>query len=157
LTTGPDGLYTTGGLSGTVRLAVSVSGFETTSVTAIPDDFQDIPLQRIVHLSEGNAVSFTLAPHDVEYVVSPLIRCGPCRLVRLSIGFTGTLELAATWTDSRARLNVWVKDRDLITEGPGSQSMTGTLAVTPGDLQLYVGMATPANAYVTTKVTARIR
>lgn len=158
LMTDTDGLYTTGGLSGTVQLSATADGFEPVSVKAASDEFQDLPLQRVVRLSEGRDVSFTLAPHDMEYEVSPGIQCSPCRLVRVSVGFTGTLELAATWTDSRARLNIWVKGRELVTEGPGALSTTGTLQVTPGELELYVGTATStATFYVPTTVAARVR
>ena len=158
LMTNSDGLYSTGGLSGTVRLSVSVSGFEPVSVVATPDVFQDIAMQRVVRLSAGEQVSFKLAPHDMEYLLAPDVRCFPCRMVRVSVGFTGTLELTTTWTESRAKLNMWVKGRDLLTESPNTLTATATVQVTPGELELYVGSSTdPNDVYIPVTVVARVR
>jgi hypothetical protein len=93
----------------------------------------------------------------MEYRLAPDIKCFPCRMVRVSVGFTGTLELSASWTEPHVKLNIWVKGRDVVTEG-GTQTTAGTLQVTPGELEVYVGSSTnPDDLYIPVTVVARVR
>jgi hypothetical protein len=157
LTTSQDGLYSLAGMSGTVRLSVSAGGFEPVSIVATPDLQQDIPMQRVTQLSEGHELAFKLAPHDMEYLLAPDLKCFPCRMVRVSVGFTGTLELTASWTEPHVKLNIWVKGHEIVTEG-GTQTTTGTIRVTPGELEVYVGSSTnPDDVYIPVTLVARVR
>jgi hypothetical protein len=157
MTTGSDGTFSLGALTGTVQLSVTMAGFEPATVPVTPDEYQDVAIQRIVRVNAGQGVSLTLAPHDMDYAPAPGVRCYPCRLIRVSVASAGVLELAATWTVARTQLNIWVKDASLATEGTETNRASGTLRVTPGELQVYVGMPSDVDYYIPLTFTTTIR
>src|SRR4030095_3147881 len=93
------------------RLRFEKDGFELVEVTAEPASapavYAEAAMQRFVRITAGDSVKEDLAPHDASYAVGS-DRCYPCKLIRVTVPATGTLNVTATWTGSPNALNLWV-------------------------------------------------
>jgi hypothetical protein len=133
------GNYSLGALT-TARLTFDKEGYEPVpQLDALPNQFNDVPLQRIVRVTAGGSVTdLTLAPHDVSHIVGS-DRCYPCKLIRVTMPTRGTLRVNLTWNEPRAnRLNVWVDGARLVGDGI-SLNITRDIAVGSGEVLVYVG------------------
>jgi hypothetical protein len=129
------GYFSLGGLTNG-HLTFTKESFEDAQFDVTASDFIDVPLQRIIRVAAGGSVSSQIAPHDMDYLVAPDTRCGPCRLVRVT-GSGATLHFRLAWTDRASMFNVWINGQMF----PGDAA---TLAVEadapagPGELLVYV-------------------
>jgi hypothetical protein len=149
-----DGSFSIAGLTDG-RLLITKAGFEDVSITAEPNSFIDVPLQRVTQVVAGGApINPTLAPNDVEYHVSADTICQPCRMIRVSSQTSGTVRVRITWTDVPSTLNLW-SDGQMFPP-TATRELVADLSITGGvEKRVYVGkMAGPPGNYVPFTVSA---
>jgi hypothetical protein len=137
--TDAQGSYLFAGLT-SARLTFEAEGYEPLPpLDAVPNQFNDTPLQRIVRLTAGGSLTaLELAPHDVTYMVGPDL-CYPCKLIRVAMPGTGTLRVNLTWSEVRANtLNVWVNGLRFVGDGT-VLNITKDVQVPSGEVLVYVG------------------
>jgi len=120
-------------------LLITKDGYEDIALEATPDGEDDVPLQRVVRVPVGSAVTQRLEWDDVDYLVNPSTHCQPCRLIRVTSTTPGTLHVLVNRTQANFVLNVWVNGQGFA----GSSGVLETTANVPigaGELVLYVGM-----------------
>ncbi len=135
-----------GGLTDGV-LSFTKSGYEPvlldTSTVSMnpsqPSKLFDVPMQQIQRFPAGTSVSRTIAPVDVKYPQADGSICFPCQLVRVVAPSDGTLHLVVTWTDTHVVLAMWVNGVRVSGSSPGPSSVTADVAVSAGDVLVYVG------------------
>lgn len=153
--TGPysPGWYSLGGLSGTTRLTYEKAGFEPAELVVTGPAINgggEVKVQETYRIPVGGTVQTTIAPHDVEYKVSPSGPCGNCRLIRLVSPSSGMLHLNLTWDLRTAALSIWIEGQRF-TGGPGG-SLEVDVPIGAGELALYVGKGTDDLNYVSMKL-----
>ena len=138
VTTGNDGYYQFGGLTGGARFRVTRPEFEDTEVEVARDVFGDLPLQRVVHVAAGGQTySGRLAPNDMDYVVDGATHCQPCRMIRVTSTAAGIVRIRLTWTGSAA-MAVWMGGQ-MVTPGGTPREVIADVPVTGGEARIYVG------------------
>jgi hypothetical protein len=132
------------GLTNT-RLTFDKDTYESREFEAQPNMVADVAMQKIIRLAAGGSVKpDNLAPHDMSYIIGA-DECEPCRLIRVSVPAGGTMRLTLTWSESRAKMNLWVDGRMF----PGTYpELTADVPVRAGELVVYVGMSPPIELYV---------
>ena len=138
-TTTAAGSFTRAGVTST-RLSLSMDGYEPVEADGTPNQFCDLPMQRVFRLGPDATSGQTLAPNDMEYEVSPGgPRCQPCHLIRLTSATAGVMPVRVTWADPGVpSFNVWANGQSF----PGSPSARETVATVPvaaGETLIYVG------------------
>jgi hypothetical protein len=146
--TPPSGAFSLGGLTDG-RLSVTKDGFEDVAVTAEPDGFADVPLQRVMHVEVGSApFNDLLAPNDVEYHVNADTVCQPCRMIRVSSQTSGTVRVRITWTELQSTLNLWLNGQ--MFPPTATREIVADLPITGGvEMRVHVGkIRGPVGNYV---------
>lgn len=139
LTSG-NGSYSFAGLTSS-RFSFTKAEYEAVEAELTPNEDGDVPLQRIVRIEAGASVSPTLAPNDVDYLVSAGTHCQPCRLIRVTSTTAGTLQVRVTWTTAQV-LNVWVNGQAFLASA-GVREVVADVPAGVGEVVVYVGK-TPA-------------
>jgi hypothetical protein len=136
--TPPSGSFSIAGLTDG-RVSVTKDGFETIAVTAEPNAFIDLPMQRVIHVEAGSApLNDLLAPNDVEYRMSADTVCQPCRMIRVSSQTSGTVRVRITWTELQSTLNLWLNGQ--MFPPTAAREIVADLPITGGvEMQVYVG------------------
>ena len=156
MTTGEGGEYSFGGVGAQIGVTFTTNGYEPVSFTAKADAFTDMPMQPVTRVAAGDTANWTLAPHDVSYTVAGA-QCYPCRMVRLTVARSGTLDLDVAWNEVHSALSVWVSGQTFTGDTPAAQRLTGSVPVPAGELQLYVGLAKESNNYVPVTFSTKLR
>ncbi len=146
-TTGADGNFQFPGLT-SARFRFEREGYEPVEVAAaaaaqVPagmTSYTDTPLQRIVRITAGDSISEDLAPHDLSYPVGSET-CYPCKLIRVMVPASGTLQLNATWTGTTAGISLWVNGVRFPANG---SALTAEAPVKAGEVLVYAGAHTSA-------------
>jgi len=154
--TGPysPGWYSLGGMAGSTRLTFDKAGFEPAELTVTGpaiDGGGEVRVQQIYRVTAGGTVQTTIAPHDVEYNVSPSGPCGNCRLIRLVSPSSGMLHLNLTWDLRTAAFSIWIEGQRF--SSPPGGPLAVDVPVGAGELVLYVGKGAQDLDYVTMKLT----
>ena len=144
-TTNQDGVFGFAPLH-RARIRVAREGFEVVerdyggdlslSAAGIPRLSLDIPLQPIVRLDAGASQSqLRIAADDVGYANS--IFCGPCKLIRVAAGRTGTLRVTVTPQGATNAFFVFIDGKTFSLSS--SKISAQAAVVSPGEKLVYVG------------------
>ena len=137
--TDASGNFNMGGLTGSARFSFWKEGYEGVTADVVADLFVDMPLQRVVHAVAGGApLAGTLAPNDLDYLVSGSTHCHPCRLIRVTSPIAGTVQLKLTWVNPSIDLNVWVDGR-IFPGAAADREVTATFTAGSSEVLVYVG------------------
>jgi hypothetical protein len=151
------GWYTLGGLTDNTRLTFDKAGYEPAELvlTGPVDPLGgEVKVQQLYRITAGDTVQTTIAPHDVEYDVSPSGPCVSCRLIRVVNPAPGTLHLKLTWNVATAALSLWVNGERFA--GTRGGPLTVDVPADAGELVLYVGVGTVGLNYVTMTLTTSL-
>jgi len=151
------GWYSLGGLSGSSRLTYNKAGFEPAELVVTgpaTNGGGEVKVQEVYRIAAGATVQTTIAPHDVEYNVSPSGPCANCRLIRVVNPSPGTLHLRLTWSPATAPLRLWV-DGQVFGGTPGVP-LNVDVIVGAGELVLYTGVGTDDLNYVSVTLTTAL-
>lgn len=125
------------------RLSFSKDGYEPLEGvigSPAPATYMNVAMQPVVHLTVGESVKETLAPHDLSYTVGA-DRCFPCKLIHVVSPSRGTVNLNVTWTAAPNALNLWVNGTRFAAVG---SNVTTDVALPAGDSTVYVGWSLAA-------------
>ncbi len=127
-----------------LRLKAEKDGYEPAEVDAIPGgQYPSIQLRlaRTVRLLAGQVVTPAgLAPNDLEYTLGSH-RCVPCRLIRVVVPQTGSVNIRVTWTPVGVPLSLLVDGRVV---ADGSSEMTAEIVISaPREVLMYLGAVSP--------------
>jgi len=150
------GLFSLGGLT-TGHFVFTKADYEDTVVDLAPDFNGDVPLQRIVHLAPGSAVSLELAPHDLDYLVAPNTHCSPCKMIRVTSPGPMTLRVKLTWTDKTTHLVLWANGQEFAPADSALEAVAD-LPVGAGDTMVYVASlaSLPSSTHVPFTVSSTV-
>jgi len=125
---------------------VEKDGFESVEIKGAPfPAYGDIPMQRFVRLAIGAVVTTQVAPNDLSYEFGS-DRCFPCKRIRVTVPTAGTLHLTATQPGVvKTGLNIWVNSNRF---APTASSVLADVAVSAGELFVYVGGFSSTSGYV---------
>jgi hypothetical protein len=141
--TNSDGFFSLAGLTGTVHLSLTRAGFEPAEIVVAGNAGEvvttEAAVQPVIRVTAGQAAQTTIAPKDVEYDVSPTERCVRCQLIRVVSPAQGTVHLKFTWNRSGVGLTAWIAGQP--TPGPAAGPLELDVAVTAGELVVYIGAA----------------
>ena len=132
-----DGNFTIGGLTSGL-LTFSKDGYETAELVAGNADGYDVPMQKVIRLLAGTAVSAMVAGNDINYAVAPGVLCAACKRIRLITSSPGTVDLRLTWTAARPALSVWVGGQQFSASALPLE-VTVSVPVSAGETFIYVG------------------
>jgi len=125
------------------RFSFSKDGYEPVEGVVgspTPATYMNVAMQPAVHLTVGESVKETLAPHDLSYTVGG-DRCFPCKLIHVVSPSAGTVNLNVTWTAAANALNLWVNGTRFAATG---SNVTTDVALPAGDSTVYVGWSLAA-------------
>ena len=133
-----DGMFVLAALIGK-ELHLTREFHEPVTATVVPfDDQVSIPMQPVMQLQAGERLSGTVAPNDLEYVVTPGATCGVCRMVRIQSDSAGMLNVTLT-SEPSWRMNIWVNGQEFTSPSSTSTGVHATFRVGPGETIIYVG------------------
>jgi hypothetical protein len=141
--TNSDGVFSLVALTGTVHLSLTRAGFEPAEIVVsgnagtVVDT--ETAVQPVIRVTAGQTGQTTIAPKDVEYDVSPTDRCVRCQLMRVVSPAQGTVHLKFTWNRPGVGLTAWIAGQP--TPGPAAGPLELDVAVTEGELVVYIGAA----------------
>ena len=124
------------------HLKAEKEGYEPAEVDTTQTNV-DLPLQRVVRVLAGAETSRpdALAPNDLSYTVDGN-SCKPCRLIRVVVPRSGTLDVRVTWTVTASKLTLFAEGQVV----PGSVgALDATLFIAaPREVLIYLGAAPPS-------------
>jgi hypothetical protein len=132
-----DGVFSLAALPATqVRVSVAGNGYEPRELDADSATELDAPIQRVVHITAGEAVEPPpLAPNDLSYEFDGS-HCQPCRMIRIAVPTTGDMEFVLTW-QTPPRLMLFAEGMRIT--GDGGRANGFLTISTPRELVVYVG------------------
>ena len=143
---GSEGEFSLGGLT-TARLSFEKDGYERLAIEGKASVFIDAAMQRVIRIAAGGGVDVRLAPHDMSYAPATGAVCYPCRLIRITSGEAGRLQLNVAWAETHVSLNLWINGRLFEGTGFGPSEIVADVPVAAGEQLVYIGMKTPTDYY----------
>lgn len=139
------GYFSFGGLTGSRRFSATKENYESNEGDLTPEDFFDIPMQRVVRLdadAHQPAYSSRLAPNDMDYLIDGT-HCQPCRLIRITSTTGRPAQLTLTWTTS-VDLHLWIDGRRRDPSGL-QREIAADIPTGSGEVVIYIGKVRPAS------------
>lgn len=139
--TDPDGYFSLAELPRLqAHFKVEKEGYEPVEVDATQTNV-DLPIQHVVRLTAGATVTpSALAPNDLSYTVGGS-NCSPCRLIRVVVPRSGTLDVRVTWTVTASKLSLFAEGR--VIAGTVGALAADFLIDAPREVLIYLGAASP--------------
>lgn len=144
LTRFDDGTFNFGGVTST-RLSFTKLNYEPVEIDGTPNDYFEVPLQKVYRISPNATSMQILVPSGLEYEVSPNgPHCRPCHLVRLTTPNTGKITVRAAWgADGGSALSIWMNGQEF-QGNPTTRELVADLTVNEGETVLFLGRRSAA-------------